>query len=545
MATTAPTPASTTSNGFDAIVIGAGHNGLTAAAYMARAGLSVLVLEARDVVGGAAVTESLGGARVPSLAHTVGRLRPSVARELDLARWGLSLVAPEVRVFAPQPDGRAVTLWADLGKSVDAIRAWSEDDASSFVEFDRSVRSLSKFLADLGDEAPPEIKAPGFGDALLGLRLGRAFRGLGKEDGRTILRVLAMAAADFVAESFTSEAVRATLAWRGVRYTAMGPWSAGSTQVLLADTAGNDGGAAGETVYAKGGPSAVSEALASAARAAGAEIRTGARVVAVTTADGVVTGVALASGEEIAARAVVSGLDPKQLLTKLVDPVTVGPSMRWRAGNIRTPGSVAKVNLVLDGLPDFPAAGGDARLLRGRIQVNTTSIDAMERAFDASKYGRISDAPVLEATIPSLVDTSLVAGAPAGTHVMSVLMQWMPAVPADGDWASQREAVGDLAVRTLETVAPGLGSHVTARQVLTPADLESEYGLTGGHPLHAEPALDSFFLWRPLLGWARYRMPVEGLYLAGSGAHPGGGVTGAPGRNAAAEVISDRKKRRR
>ena len=211
-------------------------------------------------------------------------------------------MAPEVRVFAPQPDGRAVTLWADLGKSVDALRAWSEDDAASFVEFDRSVRSLSKFLADLGDEAPPEIKAPGFGDALLGLRLGRAFRGLGKDDGRTILRVLAMAAADFVAESFSSEAVRATLAWRGVRYTAMGPWSAGTTQVLLADAAGNDGGAAGETVFAKGGPSALSEALASAARAAGAEIRTGARVVAVTTADGAVTGVALASGEEIATR---------------------------------------------------------------------------------------------------------------------------------------------------------------------------------------------------------------------------------------------------
>ena len=389
----------TTMNTYDAIVIGAGHNGLTAAAYMARAGLSVLVLEARGVVGGAAVTETLGGARVPSLAHTVGRLRPSVARELDLARWGLALVAPEVRVFAPQPDGRAVTLWADLGKSVDALRAWSDDDATSFVEFDRSVRSLSKFLADLGDEAPPEVRAPGFGDALLGLRLGRAFRGLGKEDGRTILRVLAMAAADFVAESFSSEAVRATLAWRGVRYTAMGPWSAGSTQVLLADAAGNDGGAAGETVFAKGGPSALSEALASAARSAGAEIRTGSCVVAVTTTDGVVTGVALASGEEIKTRAVVSGLDPKQLLTKLVDPVTVGPSMRWRAGNIRTPGSVAKVNLVLDGLPEFPAAGGDARVLRGRIQVNTTSIDTMEHAFDASKYGRISDSPVLEATI--------------------------------------------------------------------------------------------------------------------------------------------------
>ncbi|MEW6224576.1 MAG: NAD(P)/FAD-dependent oxidoreductase [Chloroflexota bacterium] len=543
MATTA---APATAPAFDAIVVGAGHNGLTAAAYLARGGLRVLVLEARDRVGGAAVTEELApGVRVPSLAHTVGRLRPAIARELALTRHGLSLVAPEVRVFAPQADGRAVTLWTDLARTVDAIRPWSEDDAVSFVEFDRRVRTLSRFIGDLGDEAPPEIRSPGVGDALVGLRLGRAFRGLGREDGRTILRVLAMAVADFVAESFRCEPIRATLAWRAVRYTAMGPWSAGSTAVLLHDAAGNDGGAAGETVFAKGGPSALSEALASAARAAGAEIRTGARVVTVTTADGAVTGVALASGEEVAARTVVSGLDPKQLLTGLVDPVALGPAMRWRAGNIRTPGSVAKVNLVLDGLPSFPAAGGDPRLLRGRIQVGTTSIDDVERAFDPSKYDRLPDAPVLEATIPSLVDPSLVAGAPEGTHVMSVLLQWLPTVPAAGDWASRRDEVGDLAIRTLETVAPGIGKRVTARQVLTPADLESEYGLTGGHPLHAEPGLDSFFLWRPLLGWARYRMPIDGLYLAGSGAHPGGGVTGAPGRNAAREVLADHRKRRR
>src|SRR5690349_13279645 len=293
----------TTTNRYDAIVIGGGHNGLTAAAYLAKGGLRTLVLEARPVVGGAAVTEELGGARVPSLAHTVGRLRPSVARELRLADHGLSLVAPEVRVFAPQADGRAVTLWADLAKSVDSLRAFSDDDATAFVEYDRRVRALSRFLADLGDEAPPDIKAPGFGDALLGLRLGRAFRGLGKEDGRTILRVLAMAAADFVSESFEHEAIRGTTAWRGVRYTAMGPWSAGSTAVLLADAAGNDGGGAGETVYAKGGPGALSEALASAARAAGAEIRTGARVIAVTTRDGAVTGVALEGGDEIEAPA--------------------------------------------------------------------------------------------------------------------------------------------------------------------------------------------------------------------------------------------------
>ena len=314
------------------------------------------MLEARDRVGGATVTEELGpGVRVPALAHTVGRLRPSVARELALTSHGLSLVSPEVRVFAPQPDGRAVTLWGDLGKSVDALRAWSDDDATAFVEFDRSVRSLARFLTDLGDEAPPDIRTPGFGDALLGLRLGRAFRGLGKADGRTILRVLAEAVADFVAESFETQAIRATLAWRGVRYTAMGPWSAGTTAVLLADAAGNDGGAAGETVFAKGGPSALAEALASAARAAGAEIRTGARVAGIIAADGVATGVALDSGEEISAPAIVAGIDPKRLLTGLVDPVTLGPSLRWRAGNIRTPGTVAKVNLVLDGLPDFPA----------------------------------------------------------------------------------------------------------------------------------------------------------------------------------------------
>ena len=391
------------------------------------------------------------------------------------------------------------------------------------------------------------MKTPGLGDALAGLRLGRAFRGLGKGDSRSILRVLPMAIADFVAEAFETDPLRAAIATRGFQHTAMGPWSAGTTNVFLADSAGNDGGAAGQTVYARGGPGALSEALAAAVRAAGGEIRTDAEVVSIATSGDRASGVVLASGEEIGSRIVVAGADPKRVLTTLLDPVVVGPGMRWRAGNIRTPGTVAKVNLALRATPSFPAAGDGAEAigrLRGRIVI-APGIDHVERAFDASKYGRMSESPYLEATIPSLVDPGLVAGAPDGTQVMSVHVQWAPYTLRDGSWDERRDELGDLVVQTLETYAPGLGELVTARQVLTPLDLERDYGLTGGHPYHAEPSLDSFFVWRPLFGHARYRLPVDGLYLAGSGAHPGGGITGQPGQNAAREILADRKRWRR
>jgi len=240
-----------------------------------------------------------------------------------------------------------------------------------------------------------------------------------------------------------------------------------------------------------------------------------------------------------------SGLDPKRTLVGLCDPVAVGPSMLWRAGNYRTPGVVSKVNLVVDRMPAFTAAGGDDEtLLRGRIVV-APGIDAIERAFDASKYGRVSDELVLEATIPSLVDPSLVEGAPAGTHVVSVIAQYTPYALRDGSWDdAARDRVGDAVLARLDAFAPGLAASVTAREVLILVDLEREYGLSGGHPLHGEPGLDQFFLWRPFLGHARYRLPIDGLYLAGSGAHPGGGVTGQPGQNAAREILADAKRRR-
>ena len=426
------------------------------------------------------------------------------------------------------------------------LRAWSSRDADRYPDFDRLVRSLGRFLGEIAGQTPPDIKSPGLADALAGLKLGRTFRGLGKRDAHTILRVLPMAVADFVAEAFETDAVQAAIAWRGVQYCSVGPWSAGTTAILLGDSAGSDGGAAGQTVFAIGGPGAVSEALASAARAAGAEIRCGADVAAITSRDGLVTGVALASGEEIATSTVVSGIDPKTTLTRLCDPVAIGPSMLWRAGNYRTPGVVSKVNLVLDALPRFTAAGGDDEtLLRGRIVV-APGIDAIERAYDASKYGRVSEAPVLEATIPSLVDPSLVADAAPGTHVMSIVVQYTPYALRGGSWADAHRSasVGAAAVAALEAYAPGIGALVREREVLTPLDLEREYGLAGGHPLHGEPGLDQFFLWRPFLGHARYRLPIDGLYLAGSGAHPGGGVTGQPGQNAAREILADLKRRR-
>ncbi len=532
---------------YDAIVLGGGHNGLVAAAYLAKAGLRTLVLEKRATLGGTVETRTLDdGSRAPGLFHTVGRLRPAVVRELGLAGHGLSLIAPEVRAFAPQPDGRAVTLWASNERTEAELATWSGVDALAWSGFDRQVRALAAFLAALGEQTPPATAGRGLGDAITALLLGRAFKKLSKLDARNLLRVLPMAVADFVGESFETDAVRATIAARAVQFTGLGAWSMGTTATLLADSAGNDGGGAGQAVFAKGGPGAVSDALAAAARAFGAELRTGSEVVAVTSADGRVTGVALASGEEIAASIVASGLDPKRTLLGLVGPLDLGPHLRWRAGNIRQPGTVARVNLALSALPRFPAAGdGDdeAKRIRGRILVGATGIDDLERAFDAAKYGRISDRLVLEATIPSLVDPSLAAG--EGGHVMSVIAQYVPYRLRDGTWdQAARAALGDRVVAALEEVAPGIGSLVTAREVLTPVDLEAEYGLTGGHPYHQEPGLDAWFAWRPLVGWARYRMPVEGLYLVGPGAHPGGGVTGAPAHNAAKEILADHRKRR-
>jgi len=511
-------------------VVGAGHNGLVCAGYLARAGLRTLVLERREEAGG-----------VAALAGTVGRLRRSVIRDLRLVSHGLELLRPEVRTFAPQPDGTAVTLWADPARTAGEVAARSRADAAAYPSFDRKIRALASFLAHLAVATPPDLGAPSLTDAFTGLKLGRALRGLGSPRAlREVLRVLPMSVADLVEEDLESDPLRAAVAARGVRLTAMGPRSAGTAAVLLMDAAGNDGGAAGASTFVRGGPQALAQALLQAVQSFGAEVRCGAEVVAITTDDGRATGVGLANGEEVRSPVVVSGLDPKRTLLGLVDPVELGPTLAWRAGNIRTPGAVAHVDLVLDRVPRFPSARGDDRRLAGRIVI-APGLDDLERAQDAVKYGQVAEEPFLEATIPTIADPTL---APEGEHRMRVLVQGAPYRLRDGTWPELSEALGDRVLAVLERYAPGIGASVTARRVTTPLDLEQEFGLTGGHPLHAEPGLDQFFAWRPLLGQARYRLAVPGLYLCGSGAHPGGGVTGGPGANAAREVLADRRRRR-
>jgi phytoene dehydrogenase-like protein len=521
--------------GYDVVVVGGGHNGLVSAGYLARAGLRVLVLERRDRPGGPADTVDVApGFRAP-VAHTVGRLRPGVIRDLGLREHGLRMVRPAVRAFVPDPEGGGVTLWSDPARTAEELGTRSPADGASWERFDRKVRALASFLAYLHAMAPPDLGAPSMADARGGLRAFRALRRLGgPANRRETVRVLPMAVADFVGEHLELDVLRAAVASRGVQYTAMGPWSAGTTAVLLADSVGG-GGAAGQTTL-DSGPGRLSEALAGAVRSMGAEVRLGAEVVAVRTRREVATGVVLAGGEEIDARVVASSADPKRTLLDLIDPEVLGPVHSWRATNLRAPGTVAKVHLALDGLPNLREV--DAKRLVGRILV-TAGIDDLERAFDASKYGRISEVPYLEATIPSLADPSL---APGGGHVMSVLAQWAPYRLAEGDWDGRREELGDLVLKRLEEVAPGLSGLVRERRVLTPLDLEREYGLTEGHPLHLEPGLDQFFAWRPMLGMGSYRTPIPGLYLCGSGSHPGGGITGAPGANAAQEILTDLKR---
>ena len=526
----------------DVIVIGAGHNALTAAFYLAKAGRKPLVLERRPIAGGCATSEEFApGYRAATLAHTLGPLRPSIVRDMQLERRGVQFVHPDPRLITFAADGRALAFSTDVARTAEAIRPFSAKDAQRYPEFCATMRRLGAFLSDLIDMTPPSIDSPSAGEMWELLKTGRKFRALAKKESFALLRWGPMAVADLVAEWFETDLLQAAIAARAIHGTAMGPWSAGTGAVLLLGAA-IDPVPGGSSVSAVGGPGAVTRAMAEAAREAGAEIRTGVDVRQILVKDGAAVGVLLADGTEIAAKTIASSADPRRTLLRMIDPIELEPSFLTRIRNFRVPGTVAKINLALRALPPFRGLAGDAAAsLRGRVHIGP-GIDYLERAFDASKYGEPSASPYLDIAFPSTTDPSM---APAGHHVMSIHMQYVPFKRRGGSWAGEEDALAHLAIRTLESYAPGITSLVEHRQVLTPQALEDTFGLTGGHIHHGELALDQLFTMRPTLGWADYRTPIAGLYLCGSGTHPGNGLTGASGRNAAREIAKASSSERR
>jgi phytoene dehydrogenase-like protein len=523
----------------DVLIIGGGHNGLVTAFYLAKAGYKPLVLERRPQPGGAAITEEFHpGFRCSTLAHSAGPLRPDIVRDMQLEKHGLKLISPDVATVSLSPDGRALTLYRNLEKSAQEISKFSQKDAARYPEFQQTLSKISKVIAEALALTPPDIDHPSKGDLWGMLQTGRAIRKLGKKDMYRLLRWGPMAVADLVAEYFETELLRATIAARGIFGTSLGPWSAGSSLVLLIRAAG-DAHASGLASFAKGGAGAITQAMAAAATDAGAEIRTGAEVIEVTVGNGVAGGVVLSNGEEINARAIISNADPKRTLLKLVDPMHLSPDFVMKLQHYRMPGTVAKVNLALSGLPKFTALNdGNDEALSGRILI-APEIDYLERAFDESKYGNFSKQPYLEVAIPTIGDPSL---APAGKHVMSIYMQYAPFKLKNSDWEKQRVALGDTVVKTLTRYAPNLPELILSHQIITPQDLEDIYGLTSGHIFHGELSLDQFFTMRPMLDWAKYNTPIKNLYLCGSGTHPGAGFTGGSGANAAREILKALKR---
>jgi phytoene dehydrogenase-like protein len=521
--------------------IGGGHNALIAAFYLAKGGFKPVILERREIVGGGAITEEFHpGYRASTLAHTLGPLRADVARDLKVEKFNCEILRPDPRVFAPALNGESLLFYDDHAKTAGGIARLSAKDATKYTEFAASLGKISSVFAQLSSITPPSIDKPSPEDLWHLLKTGRGIRGLGKRGIFDLLRWGPMAVADFVAEFFETELLRAVIAARGIFGTALGPWSAGSTAVLLLRAAA-DPHPVGSASFSRGGLGTFTQALSEAAKQAGAEIRTNAEILHIRIKNGAVTGVVLADGDEIAVEAVVSGVDPKRTFFQLMDPSQLDPTFALRVRNIRASGTVAKVNFALNDLPVFPSlasavgADGFREALSGRIHIGP-EIDYLERAFDASKYGELSDAPYLDLTIPTLLDPSL---APESKHVLSAYLQFAPYKLKNGNWDARRNDLGETVIKTIASYSPNFAERVEAWQVITPQDLETNYGFTGGQIFHGELALDQLFTMRPVLDWARYQTPIRGLFLCGSGTHPGNGLTGASGANAAREIIRE------
>ncbi|MEO7156083.1 MAG: NAD(P)/FAD-dependent oxidoreductase [Vicinamibacterales bacterium] len=518
---------------YDAVVIGGGINALTCATTLAKNGVRTVVVEQRAALGGcAAEGEIAPGFNVPILAHATGPVRRDVVDELQLYLHGLNFSDSAIQFSTLSPDGRPLVIYEDAARTADGLRGWSTTDAARWPAFQATLQRLGALIGSLLMNSPPSIDAPSARDGLALMHTLGNFRSLPTPDQWRLLRWGPTAVADLVSESIDTELLRAAVAADGIFGAMLGPWSAGSGwQLLLAHA--NRALAWPDGHVVAGGPVALSRSLEAAATRFGVELRTGSPVARIEVNNDRATAVVLESGERIAARVVVSGVDPKRTFLSLCDAEHLPPEFLWRMKHYRSRGTLAKMNLALASLPSF--TGATREMLAGRVRL-APDLDYLERAFDHAKYGRFSTHPWIEFTIPSLTDSTL---APPGAHVLSAYAQFAPYTLRDSGWDASRDALGDTIIKTLSEYAPDLASLIVERQVLTPLDLERGWGLTGGHIFHGELSLDQFFTMRPLLGFGQYRTPIKGLFLCGSGSHPGTGLTGGSGMNAAREIARE------
>ena len=521
------------STAYDAIVIGGGHNGLVAAAYLARAGRRTLVLERRPLVGGAAVTEEIfPGFKFSVFSYVVSLLRPEIIRDLDLPAHGLQIL-PLESTITPLDNGDYLGQWADPDETREELRRHSPRDADTMPIFGRLMHHMAMAVKPIIGMVPPDPASLSPRDLAGLLQLGGHFRSLGGERFHALHKLMTMSSADYLDEWFEFDPLKATKSASGIIGTFLGPRSPGSAYVLLHHYMGEIDGAFRAWGFQKGGTGAISNAIASAARASGAVIRTDAAVERVRVRNGRAIGVALQSGEEIDGKLVISGLDPRLTFTRLVDPKDLPSRLVDGVARYKFRGSSGKVNLALAGLPSFACLPGHGPHLRGAISISP-NLDYLERAYDDAKYGEFSEHPYMDIVIPSMIDPGM---APPGKHVMSIFVQYAP-YQIHGGWTdAKREAFGDAVVKTLARYAPGIESLILHRQVLTPADIERITGLSEGNIFQGELALQQLFFLRPVPEWARYRTPIDGYWQCGAGTHPGGGIMGASGRLAALEIL--------
>jgi phytoene dehydrogenase-like protein len=524
---------------YDAIIVGGGHNGLTCAAYLAKAGRKVLVLERRHVLGGAAVSEEIfPGFTYSVCSYVVSLLRPEVIHELDLPRHGLQII-PLDASFTPLPNGDSICRWGDAQKTFKELSRHSRRDAEFYPQFGRMMTRLCHFVRPILDMVAPRPTSLAPSDMLELLGLGKRFTDLAGDDAFWKSKLMTMGGVDYLRNFFETESLIATMSVSGIIGTFLGVSSPGTAYVLLHHYMGEIDGAMRSWGFARGGTGEVSMAIARAAEEAGAEIRTNAAIEKILVRDGEAYGVVLEGGEEIEAGTIASGVDPHRTFLKMIDGKDLDDTFLESVRRYRMRGSSGKVNLALDAVPEFTARPGIGPHLMGDVAI-APSVDYLERAYDEAKYGNYSRRPYLNIVFPSLVDPSV---APPGKHVMSAFVQYAPYKLSGGrNWDDERDAFGETVIDTIEEYAPSIRKHILHKQVLTPLDLERDFGLTEGNIFHGELSLSQLFFLRPVPGWAQYRTPLKNLYLCGSGAHPGGGVMGAPGRLAAGKIIQDWKR---